>query len=167
MDQAPPWATVAAGGAFSVRDKLAVFLESVVQGMASPLTRCFSRWKTLVSNDLVLRTVRKGHQILFTVFRPPSCGGFLETNPGSPAVREFLRVELQSLMAKGAVSQVPTDMEQSGFYSHFFTVPKKDGGLRPILNLSELNLFVEDYKFGMITERKWKWMELVIISSFQ
>ena len=50
-------------------------------------------------------------------------------------------------MAKGAVSQVPTDMEQSGFYSHFFTVPKKDGGLRPILNLSELNLFVEDYKF--------------------
>ena len=134
-----------------MRDCLAAFLESAVQGVASPLTRYFPRWEALVSNDLVLRTVREGHRIPFSEFRPPRFGGFLETDPGSPAVREFLRGELQSLLAKGAVSQVPADLAQSGFYSHFFTVPKKSGELRPILNLSELNLFVEDYKFGMIT----------------
>ncbi len=36
---------------------------------------------------------------------------------------------------KGAIEIVPPAQSESGFYSHYFLVPKKDGGLRPFLDL--------------------------------
>ncbi len=44
----------------------------------------------------------------------------------------------------------PTQME-SGFYSRYFAVPKKDGGLRLILDLCHLNLALRMSKFKMLT----------------
>jgi hypothetical protein len=43
--------------------------------------------------------------------------------------------EVKKLLGKGAIELVPPGQEGQGFYSTFFIVPKKDGGLRPILNL--------------------------------
>ncbi|KAL0157249.1 hypothetical protein M9458_048495, partial [Cirrhinus mrigala] len=40
---------------------------------------------------------------------------------------------------------------ESGFYSRYFIVPKKDGGLRPILDLRLLNRSVKRLKFKMLT----------------
>ncbi len=40
---------------------------------------------------------------------------------------------------------------ESGFYSCYFLVPKKDGGLRPILDLRHLNLALMKWPFRMIT----------------
>ncbi len=40
---------------------------------------------------------------------------------------------------------------ESGFYSRYFIVPKKDGGLRPILDLRQLNRSVSRLKFKMLT----------------
>ncbi len=40
---------------------------------------------------------------------------------------------------KGAMEIVPPAQSKSGFYSHYFLVPKKDGGLQPILELRLLN----------------------------
>ncbi|KAL0182061.1 hypothetical protein M9458_021436, partial [Cirrhinus mrigala] len=39
---------------------------------------------------------------------------------------------------------------ESGFYSHYFLVPKKDGGLRPILDLRHLNCALMKRPFRMI-----------------
>ena len=48
---------------------------------------------------------------------------------------------------------VPPGQEGQGFYSTFFIVPKKDGGLRPILNLKPLNVYMEKSHFKMETLR--------------
>ena len=104
----------------------------------------------LIPNRYVVDMIRRGHQIPFETGVPPPFNGLLETDPESPETREILRAELSGLLEKGAVSEVPPLLAESGYYSHFFTVPKKDGGLRPILNLKPFNLLVEDFKFGMI-----------------
>ncbi|XP_026116256.1 uncharacterized protein LOC113094840 [Carassius auratus] len=47
--------------------------------------------------------------------------------------------EVKPLLAKNAIEQVYPPDRASGFYSRYFIVPKKDGGLRPILDLRLLN----------------------------
>ncbi|KAL1269008.1 hypothetical protein QQF64_031297 [Cirrhinus molitorella] len=40
---------------------------------------------------------------------------------------------------------------ESGFYSRYFIVPKKDGGLRPIIDLRLLNRAIKRFRFKMLT----------------
>ncbi len=47
--------------------------------------------------------------------------------------------EVKALLEKGAIEYVPHSNRETGFYSRFFIVPKKDGGLCPILDLRVLN----------------------------
>ncbi len=45
--------------------------------------------------------------------------------------------EVDTLLRKGAIEMVPPHERESGFYSQYFIVPKKNGGLRPILDLHQ------------------------------
>ncbi len=65
-----------------------------------------------------------------------------------------LRAEVMSLLAKGAVEMVPPAQSESGSYSRYFLVPKKDGGLRPILDLRHLNRALMKRPFRMITSKQ-------------
>ncbi len=49
---------------------------------------------------------------------------------------------------------VPHSNRETGLYSRYFIVPKKDGGLRPILDLRVLNDSVMQLKFKMLTFRQ-------------
>ncbi|KAL0168644.1 hypothetical protein M9458_036866, partial [Cirrhinus mrigala] len=62
-----------------------------------------------------------------------------------------LHTKVRNLLAKGAVETFPPAQSESGFYSHYFLVPKKDGGLRPILNLRCLNRTLMRRPFRMLT----------------
>ena len=55
------------------------------------------------------------------------------------------------MMSKGAISELsaPERASQEGFYSNIFLVPKKDGKVRPVINLKKLNQFVQTYHFKM------------------
>lgn len=59
--------------------------------------------------------------------------------------------EVEELCDKCAVEPVPPGQESDGFYSTYFTVPKKDGGVRPILNLKPLNKCLPKQSFKMET----------------
>ncbi|XP_077061833.1 uncharacterized protein LOC143714498 [Siphateles boraxobius] len=75
----------------------------------------------------------------------PSC---LEFAPGKALV---LEQEVKTLLQKEAIERVPPPSLESGYYSRYFIVPKKDGGLRPILDLRILNRSVGKLKFKMLT----------------
>ncbi len=62
-----------------------------------------------------------------------------------------LHSEVMTLLEKGAIEMVPPALSESGFYSRYFLVPKKDGGLRPILDLRRLNHALMRRPFRMIT----------------
>ena len=50
-------------------------------------------------------------------------------------------------------SKVPENEKSLGFYSTIFLTKKKSGGLHPILNLSNLNLYLQRFHFRMETLR--------------
>ncbi|KAL0149156.1 hypothetical protein M9458_055588, partial [Cirrhinus mrigala] len=62
--------------------------------------------------------------------------------------------EVETLLRKEAIEVVPPHVRESGFYSRYFIVPKKDGGLRPIIDLRRLNRSVMKLKFKMLTVKQ-------------
>lgn len=56
---------------------------------------------------------------------------------------------MKNLLAKGAVETDPLVNSESDFYNRYFLIPKKDGGLRPILDLRHLNCTLIKSQFRM------------------
>ncbi len=82
----------------------------------------------------------------------PFKGLFLKcVNPEQALV---LEQEVSSLLRTEAIEVVPPLDRESGFYSRYFVVSKKDGGLRPILDLRLLNRSVRRLKFRMLTVKQ-------------
>ncbi|KAL0187989.1 hypothetical protein M9458_015088, partial [Cirrhinus mrigala] len=82
--------------------------------------------------------------------RPPKFRGVLTTSVQGPNTA-VLRAEIAVLLAKGAIETVPSAEMKKGFYSPYFIVPKKGGGLRPILDLRVLNRALLKLPFKMLT----------------
>ncbi|KAL0186640.1 hypothetical protein M9458_018310, partial [Cirrhinus mrigala] len=82
--------------------------------------------------------------------RPPKFRGVLTTSVQGPNTA-VLRAEIAVLLAKGAIESVPSAEMKKGFYSPYFIVPKKGGGLRPILDLRVLNRALLKLPFKMLT----------------
>ncbi|KAL0170946.1 hypothetical protein M9458_035542, partial [Cirrhinus mrigala] len=100
----------------------------------------------------VLRTVEKGYSIQFGALLPPF-GGVFPTLVG-PEQALVMKQEVETLLRKEAIEVVPPHDRESGFYSRYFIVPKKDGGLRPIIDLRRLNRSVMRLKFKMLTVKQ-------------
>ncbi len=118
-----------------------------------PLAQRLEAWLTLPSlSRWLTRTIRLGYAIQFTR-RPPKFNSVLEM---SVAVRNapVLRKEIAVLLAKDAIEPVPPAEIRQGFYSPYFIVPKKGGGLQPILDLRVLNRALHKLPFKMLTHRR-------------
>ncbi len=117
-----------------------------------PLAQHLEAWLTLPSLSCwLMRTIRLGYAIQF-IRRPPKFNGVLETSVAllnAPVLRE----EIAVLLAKDAIEPVPPAEMRQGFYSPYFIVPKKGGGLRPILDLRALNRALHKLPFKMLTHR--------------
>ncbi len=104
-----------------------------------PLAQRLEAWLTLPSlSRWLTRTIRLGYAIQFTRW-PPKFNAVLETSVtvrNAPVLREGIAV----LLAKDAIEPVPPAEIRQGFYSPYFIIPKKGGGLRPILDLRVLTL---------------------------
>ncbi len=83
---------------------------------------------------------------------PPFKGLFLTCV--SPEQALVLEQEVSSLLRNEAIEVVSPLYRESGFYSRYFVVPKKDGGLHPILDLRVLNGSVRRLKFRMLTVKQ-------------
>ncbi|KAL0199702.1 hypothetical protein M9458_002889, partial [Cirrhinus mrigala] len=103
-----------------------------------PLVDHLAAWKLLPNvSAWVLHTVERGYRIQFGV-PPPPFNGVSPTLVG-PEQGLVMEQEVATLLRKEAIEVVPPHDRESRFYSRYFIVPKKDGGLRPILDLRLLN----------------------------
>ncbi len=97
----------------------------------------------------VLRTIRSGYTLQFGR-NPPRFDGVQLTVVNSASKASVLQQELSSLLQKGAIEEIPQSDIERGFFSHYFLVPKRDGGLRPILDLRRLNFSLYKKKFKIL-----------------
>ncbi|KAI2657747.1 ORF V: Enzymatic polyprotein [Labeo rohita] len=119
-----------------------------------PLATRLGAWLQLPSpSRWLIRTVRLGYAIQFAR-RPPRYRGVLSTSVHSDTHAAVLRAEVAVLLAKDAIEPVPPAEMKSGFYSPYFIVPKKSGGLRPILDLRALNRSLLRLPFKMLTTKR-------------
>ncbi len=70
--------------------------------------------------------------------RPPRFMGVFSTEVAPQQVL-VMEQEVKALLEKRAIEYVPHSNRKTGFYSQYFIIPKKDGGLHPILDLLVLN----------------------------
>ncbi len=118
-----------------------------------PLVRSLGAWLELPRpSRWLLRTIRLGYVIQFAR-RLPKFRGIRFTSVLSKDA-PVLHAEVAVLLAKDAIEPVPPAEMKSGFYSPYFIVPKKDGGLRPILDLRVLNRALHKLPFRMLTQRR-------------
>ena len=98
---------------------------------------------SLTNNESILNTV-EGLKIPF--IREPTQTHVPITTPKSTSEKEVLEKEVNLLLQKDAIESV--DPSSVKYVSRLFTVLKKSGGLRPIINLRPLNKFIpkEIYK---------------------
>lgn len=67
-----------------------------------------------------------------------------------PAKAQMLAEEILALLQKGVIERVAPYEKRAGFYSIYFFVPKKGGGICPILDLRRLNTFMKILPFKML-----------------
>ncbi len=99
----------------------------------------------------VMKSLKNGYTLLFFC-RLLSFNGVLMSTVWERNA-SVLWEEIQNILAKCAVEAVPLKERESGFYSRYFLVPNKDGGLRPILDQMPLNHALSKRWFKMITLR--------------
>ena len=111
------------------------------------LTEFLPFWRQLTQDPWVLSVIQRGY--VFPLKYQPRLTGKRITRL---SVSELCK-EVEGLFTKCAVEPVPQDQLGMGFYSTYFVVPKKDGGLRPILNLKPFNKSLHRVRFKMETLR--------------
>jgi hypothetical protein len=73
-------------------------------------------------------------------FPPPLfLPGLRFESPSQGKNDHYIDEEVEALLAKGAIKEVPLSPPSLSYISPIFLVPKKDGGMRPILNFKRLN----------------------------
>uniref|UniRef100_A0A8C6PQJ6 ribonuclease H n=1 Tax=Nothobranchius furzeri TaxID=105023 RepID=A0A8C6PQJ6_NOTFU len=119
-----------------------------------PLSERAREWGRLCAmSKWISETIHYGHALHFQA-APPPFNGIVETTFTSQVQSQTLELELRDLLSKDAISRVPRRQELSGFYSPYFVVPKKSGGMRPILDLSLFNCSIAVMHFRMLTMRQ-------------
>ena len=125
---------------------LKVYLASRAKNFkAGQLSNCYEEWKQITSDEDILATI-SGEKIEFMGHPPVQ-----HSTPYSNALQQdqlcLVEQEIKSLLEKEVI--VKCEPEEIEFVSPIFTVPKKDGKLRLILNLKKLNTSVKYAHFKM------------------
>ena len=158
FDRALPWAgrhvlpTSRPAAGRALRFLLAMSVNNT-QTCARPLSEHSAAWIRLTHMDSWMsKLISRGYTLQFAS-PPPRFAGVLETTVSSQAESDAMTSELRELLSKGAISRVPPGEENEGFYSRYFLTPKKSGGFRPILDLSQFNRCVMVRPFHMLTTK--------------
>ena len=104
-----------------------------------------------MDDQWVLSLIEEGYKLEF-IQKPPQ-SGMKETIVPRKNL-DILNAEVAELLRKDAIEKVPPNERGCGFYSTFFLVPKKNGKMRPVINLRPLNRYLKKEHFKMDTLKK-------------
>ena len=108
-------------------------------------------WATVFGPEAQnFQTLSRGVSLRFRDQRPPLTRDPVKFPCRSSALQ--LKVAVDKLLSKGVVSLV-RDSTTPGFYSRLFLVPKKNGELRPVIDLSVLNRLMVVPTFTMESQQ--------------
>ena len=110
----------------------------------------WEKWEALGSSTKVVTTLREGYTLPFQ-FRPNlTRSPTVISNYHNPSKQAHLLEALYQLVNKNAVELVE-NQNSLGFYNRLFLVPKPNNRWRPILDLSNLNTFLNTESITMET----------------
>ena len=107
-------------------------------------------WLSLGSNPRVVSILREGYQLPFKERPPLARFPVIISGSSNPSQNKSLNEALHSLGQKQTIEKVSVQ-SSLGFYNRLFLVPKPNGKWRPILDLSQLNLYLAPATFKMET----------------
>ncbi len=113
------------------------------------LPQHLKNWKAITADMWLLNTLSTGYKLQFHR-RPPPNTGVCHTLIRNPKHLITLTAEIKSLLQKQAIEVAHGPDQLNGFFSRYFLIPKKDGGIRPILDLRDLNVFLKRLPFHML-----------------
>ena len=114
------------------------------QGPLKPrLNNYLERWKEITSDPEIIHVV-SGYQI---PFHSVPVQLHVPVTKCSDLTVPLVDAEVSKLLSVGAIKAVPFSKEN--FFSRLFLVPKKEGTYSPVIDLSRLNTFVENFHFQM------------------
>ena len=112
---------------------------------AGSLSRYVKQWERITSNSLVLKIVKEGYKIqLVSSIDLPSP---IISNPRDPVKLRALTGEIEKHLENGVIS--PIEFSANQYVSRVFTVQKPSGDFRMIIDLKNLNNFVNKIHFRM------------------
>ena len=105
-------------------------------------------WLSLGSNPRVVSILKEGYSLPFKIRPPLSRSPVIISHYLDPVKNKHLKESLQALILKQAVEKVivPSSL---AFYNRLFLVPKPNKW-RPILDLSQLNLYLASATFNSL-----------------
>ena len=114
------------------------------------LQNFWKKWLDLGARPRVVQILKEGYTLPFRI--RPNLARFptVISCYGNPHRNLKLLEALHQLMDKNAIELVHKQVSL-GFFNRLFLVPKPDNRWRPILDLSNLNLFLKTEKFKMET----------------
>ena len=107
-------------------------------------------WLSLGSNPRVVYILKEGCSLPFKVRPPLSRSPVIISHYADAVKNKHLKESLQALLQKQAVEKVLVPSSVA-FYNQQFLVPKPNDKWRPILDLSQLNLYLASASFKMET----------------
>jgi hypothetical protein len=117
------------------------------------LTQFLHHWEKFTTDVWVLSVIREGLDLVFRERPPLSDSPILVSQTSGKEKFRLLSEEDPSLLLKRVIEEIPLTQLTPGFYSRLFLVPKKTGGMRPVIDLSILNSYLSVPHFKMETNR--------------
>ena len=115
------------------------------------LTHFLPEWEKITQENWVLSIIKEGYKLEF-IQKPPFQG--IKSTLVNTKNLVLLKAEVNTLLEKNAIEIVSKSETQSGFYSTLFLVKKKNGKMRPVINLRPLNRYLRKQHFKMDTLSK-------------
>ena len=107
-------------------------------------------WQTMGANPRVVSVQKEGYTLPFKQRPLLTRFPLVQSGYANPVKNRFLKEALLSLMNKLVVEKVVIKSSLA-FYNRLFLVPKPNRKWRPILDLSQLNLYLSTNTFKMET----------------